>query len=68
MQELELWRKGLGRRYDRTRIKGTGFKLCKIFPRAIKAHISQSKANEKEAKSISGKIERLRPVIENYKP
>ena len=42
--------------------------LCKIFPRAIKAQISQSEANVEAAKSISGKTESLRPVIADREP
>ena len=59
-------KKGLRTRYDRTSIKGTRFKLCKIFPKAIKAQILQLEENEKATRSISGKTKRLRPVIVDF--
>ena len=60
--------KGLRRRYDRAHIKRIEFKLCIIFPRAIKAQISQSEANVEATKIINGKTKCLGPVIEDFEP
>ena len=56
-QNHEEW---LGKVFDRTSIKGTGFKLRKNLSRAFKAHISQSEEIVGAAKSISGKIEHFK--------
>lgn len=53
--EIEIMKKGLRRCYDRSLIKITEFKLCKTFPRAIKAQISLTEAIMEQLRVLVGK-------------